>query len=250
MTFSELGADAILVLTTIVASTSFIASLTGMAGGVLMFIGMNLFIPMRALIPIHGAIQIFNNSVNAYTLRKDIRWSMLWPFIVGGIIGTIITTTIIARYVSEFATLIIILGLITYTLFRPKKMPAIVVSDKNYFWVGVATGSISILAGIIDPILAAFFMREDLTKEEIVANKSVMQLFIHMVKIPAFLYLGFAYWDYWELILILSIAAMIGAKAGLIALTKLQPKVFILLMKTALFLVGIRIFHQLVQMSL
>lgn len=55
------------------------------------------------------------------------------------------------------------------------------------------TGSLGILAGAVDPLLAAFFLRDDLTKEEVVANKSMMQLITHLTKVPAFIFLGFSF---------------------------------------------------------
>ncbi len=233
-----------------VAAASFITSLTGMAGGVLMFAAMNVFIPVRALVPIHGVVQIFNNAARSYYLRCDIRWAMFWPFTLGGLLGAALTTVLLARYVGEFLPLLLILGLIAYTLFRPKRLPEIRLADRNFFWVGLATGSLGIIAGVIDPILAAFFMRDDLSKEEIVANKSIMQMVIHLTKIPAFLYLGFAFAEHWQLLLVLSIAGIVGARAGILALNRISQALFMTVMKVALFIAGLRILYQLINMGI
>ena len=248
MPIVELTQEALAILALAVAAASFITSLTGMAGGVLMFAAMNIYIPVRALIPIHGVVQLFNNATRSFHLRQDLRWSMVLPFSLGAIISATATTIFIARYVGEFFPLLLIFLLTAYTLFRPVKAPPLKVSDKNFFWVGIATGSIGIIAGAIDPILAIFFLRDDLRKEEIVANKSMMQLVVHLTKIPAFIYLGFSFLDHAELLIILSLAGVVGGWVGVLALRKIQSKVFITLMKSALFISGAHILYQLVEM--
>ncbi|WP_317930419.1 sulfite exporter TauE/SafE family protein [Halioxenophilus sp. WMMB6] len=246
----ELTNLALLALFLAVTAASFITSVTGMAGGVLMFAAMNLCIPVRALVPIHGVVQLFNNAARSIYLRRYLRWPIIWPFTLGALLGVTLTTLFVARLVGEFWPLLIILLLIAYTLFRPARLPPIRVSDGNYFWVGVATGSLGIVAGIIDPILAIFFMRDDLSKEAIVANKSLLQMVVHFSKIPAFLYLGFPFLEHLGLLIILSLAGVLGARIGIHVLYRINANFFMRLMKVALLLAGLRIGYQLLEMSL
>ena len=229
--------------------TAFISSLTGMAGGVLMFAALNVFIPLRALVPIHGIVQLFNNVARSYYLRDHIRWSMCIPFGFGALLGAVVTTVLIAKYITEFFPLALLLGLIAYTLLRPKKMPEIRIADRHFFWVGIGTGFVGIVAGAVDPILAVFFVRRDLTKEEIVCNKSVMQMIIHFIKVPAYLFLGFSFLAHAELILILSCAGILGTWLGVHALRRLHPEIFMTLMKLALALAALRIAYRLYELG-
>lgn len=229
---------------------SMITSITGMAGGVLMFAAMSVFMPVRSLIAIHGTVQIFNNAARSWFLRHHIRWGMCLPFAIGAIIGAIVTTLFIVQYVGEFFPLLLLVGLIAYTLFKPKRMPSFKIPDKYFFLVGIATGSMGIIAGAIDPLLAVFFLRDDLTKEEVVSNKSMMQLFAHLTKIPAFLFLGFSFLDNAYLIIILSLAAVFGAKLGIIVLRYINTRVFFILMKLALLIAMGRLIFQLVQIGM
>jgi uncharacterized protein len=244
----DLSLTAILIVIGAIVVASIISSVTGMAGGILMFSAMNLFIPVKPLIAIHGVVQVFNNGARTWYLRTAMRWSMCAPFAVGAIIGATLTTLLIAKYATELIPLVLLTGLIFYTLFKPKQLPALKIKDRNFFWVGIATGSLGILAGAIDPLLAAFFLRDDLSKEEVVANKSMMQLIAHLTKVPAFIFLGFSFIDNAALIVVFSIAAVLATRLGVYLLSRIDDKVFFTLMWWALFLAGTRVVYQLVEL--
>jgi uncharacterized membrane protein YfcA len=243
----DLTITSIAIIMIAVFGASIISSVTGMAGGVLMFAAMNLFIPLRPLIAIHGTVQIFNNAARGWFLRDAIRWSMCIPFGLGAIIGATLTTLLIARYVSDILPLVLLALLIFYTLLKPERLPHIRLSDRNYFWVGILTGCMGILVGAIDPLLAVFFLREDLSKEEVVANKSTMQLMCHLTKVPAFIFLGFAFSEHLGLIACFTVAAIVGTRLGVYLLARIETRYFFLLMKIALWAAGLRVTYQLYQ---
>ncbi|MBU2707069.1 sulfite exporter TauE/SafE family protein [Zooshikella marina] len=244
----DLSLSATLLTLFAISLASIISSVTGMAGGVLMFSAMNLFIPLRPLIAIHGIVQVFNNATRTWLLRSNVRWSMCLPFALGAIIGAMLTTLVIAQYASEFIPLLLLVSLIFYTLFKPRQLPNLKIKDQNFFWVGIATGSLGILAGAIDPLLAVFFIRDDLDKETVVANKSMMQLITHLTKVPAFIYLGFSFIDNIELIALFSLTAVMATWIGVHLLSKMKDKLFFTLMWWALLLAGVRVAYQLVEL--
>ncbi|GAB3271937.1 sulfite exporter TauE/SafE family protein [Parahaliea aestuarii] len=245
----DLSQGALLWLVIATAFASLISSVTGMAGGVLMFAAMSLCLPLRVLVPIHGAVQVFNNAARSWFLRRHIRWRMCLPFAVGATLGAAATTLFIVRYIGEFFPLLLLAGLILYTLFKPARLPDLKIPDRGFFWVGLITGGMGILVGAIDPLLAVFFLRDDLSKEEIVGNKSLMQMFAHLTKVPAYLYLGFSFIDNAGLILLLTVSAVVGARLGLILLARVSTRHFLQLMRLALMLAALRIGYQLIQMG-
>ncbi|TBR42471.1 sulfite exporter TauE/SafE family protein [Marinomonas agarivorans] len=249
MDIVQLSNESLLWLSLAIALASMITSITGMAGGVLMFAAMSVYMPVRPLVAIHGIVQVFNNAARSWFLRSSIRWGMCLPFAVGAAIGALLTTLFIVEYVGEFFPLLLLVGLILYTLFKPKRMPQFKIPDRHFFGVGIATGAMGIIVGAIDPLLAVFFLRDDLTKEEVVSNKSLMQMFAHLTKIPAYLFLGFSFLDHAYLIAVLSLAAVIGARLGVTILRFIDVKVFFALMKLALFIAAGRIIYQLIQMG-
>lgn len=244
MDIVDLSYTSVIIVTCAVIAASIISSVTGMAGGILTFSAMSAFIPVRPLIAIHGVVQVFNNSARAWYLRSSIRWSMCLPFALGAGAGAAVTTAILVHYAGELAPLIILAILIFYTLFKPKRIPHFKLKDRNFIWVGLAAGSLGMLAGAVDPLLGAFFLRDDMTKREVVANKSMMQLFTHLTKVPAFLYLGFNYLDNIVIITIFSLAAIFATRFGVTILNKITDEVFFKLMWWALLFAGLRIIYQ------
>ncbi|WP_288132245.1 sulfite exporter TauE/SafE family protein [Microbulbifer sp.] len=225
--------------------SAFISAVTGSAGGILMFAALNVAVPLRMLVPIHGAVQLLNNLARIVYVREHIRWDQCIPFFIGCTIGSAAMTLGLANMDWQQLPLILLAVLIFYTVFKPKNLPEIRLQPRSFFWVGIATGTLGIIAGAVDPLLAAFFVRKDMTPKEIVANKSVMQAWCHALKVPAFIYLGFAFSDHLGLILLLTVAAVIGTRVGIALLNRIDSALFFNLMRAALLVAGARIVYQL-----
>ena len=60
--------------------------------------------------------------------------------------------------------------------------------NKLFIIVGFISGLVSIFIGAVGPLIAPFFLRKDLTKENVIANKAACQIITHIGKIPIFMY--------------------------------------------------------------
>lgn len=233
------------VLITFSFFTSALSAATGMGGGVLLFTVMTLYFPIQVIIPIHGVIQFFNNFLTLAFLRPHLKSSLMKPFILGAIPGILLAAFLVEKIIKTNAPQVIIVALIIYSLFRPKRLPDLELQHKNFFWVGLITGFLGIIAGAIDPILAPFFVRKDLTKEEVIGNKAAMQAIVHFSKIPVFLYLGFNYVPFLSFCLFTNIACYFGTRFGIKMLKKMSEEVFLKVFKIALILTGLRMLYKL-----
>lgn len=225
--------------------TSALSAATGMGGGVLLFTVMTLYFPINVVIPIHGVIQFFNNFITLSFLRPHLKKSLMLPFILGSIPGIILAAFLVNQIIKTDAPQMIILALIIYSLFRPKRLPDLELQHKNFFWVGLITGFLGIIAGAIDPVLAPFFVRKDLSKEEVIANKAAMQAIVHFAKIPVFLSLGFDYLPFLGFCLLTNVASFFGTRFGILMLQKMSETVFLRVFKVALALTGLRMLYKL-----
>ena len=113
--------------------------------------------------------------------------------------------------------------------------------------MGFFTGIAAIIVGAVGPLIAPFFIRNDLEKEEIVATKATMQMVSHLSKIPVFLYLDFKFEEYASETLLMAFAAIIGTHCGIKILKRVNNVVFKRLYKTVLFVSGVRLLYRFVE---
>jgi uncharacterized membrane protein YfcA len=235
----------ILIILTII--TSSISGVIGMGGGVLLLSLMTFVLPYQVIIPIHGATQLVSNSSRTYFLRQHINYKFIGYYILGAVVGVILATLWLKQFDLKQWPKIMIAILIFYTVLKPKKMPQLIIPNPLWIGVGAISGALSLLVGATGPFLAAFFVRDDLDKKEIVATKAFMQLFSHFLKIPAFLYLAFPYQDHLPTIIGMAIAAIIGTKLGVHLLHRINENVFRMIFKVVLFFSGVRILYLSIQ---
>lgn len=221
--------------------TSIISAVVGAAGGIVLLGGMTLVLPVAATIPVHGLTQLLSNSLRTFYLRHNVVLAFFKYFVVGAPLGALLAFYFIKSLPSDKVPLILIVLFILYMVFKPKSMPAIKLKAWQFGLLGLAAGFMGILVGATGPLLAPFFLRDDLTKEEIVSTQACCQTVTHVIKIPVFLGLGFAYLDYQVLILLMFIGTVIGTTLGVKFLKKMNPKVFVYIYKTVLVLVAVKL---------
>ena len=221
--------------------TAALSAATGMGGGIVFLIGLNIYLPLDKVIPIHGLIQFKNNLLRVWALRSHLIKDICLYYSIGCLIGVLIVSLFISSISSKLIPYCIILLLVFYSLFKPKKLPELKLNNFGFFILGLATGIIGILVGAVDPLLSPFFLRNDFTKHQIIANKSFFQTMIHLAKFPVFLYLGFNYLDHWFLILILLFSAFLGTLTGLKILNHINQRIFIFIFKLLLLAVSLKI---------
>ena len=231
------------VLVIVTFFSSIISATTGSGGGVLLFSVMTLYLPLFVLIPIHGFLQMCMNWLRCCFLVDAMRWKSFAFFSISACIGAVCAVIFIPKIPKEIPYFIIAL-FIFYTILKPKNIPDFIIGDRWFAVVGLITGILGILVGAIGPFLALFYVRKDLSKQQVVANKSAMQAIIHTTKLPIFLYLGFSYFDYAYFITALLIAGLIGTRIGIYALMWIPQVYFFIVFKCALFFAGLKLLHQ------
>ena len=226
--------------------TAAISAVTGMGGGIILLSVMTLFFPLNVVIPIHGFIQFVSNFYRSYLLRSHINWSLAIPFFIGAPIGTFLSYLVIKVMPSPLFPQIIITILIFYSVFRPNNLPSLVIPNWAFFILGFIVGLFSLLIGATGPLIAPFFLRSDLKKEDLIATKAAVQTVGHFLKVPAFIALSFPFENYLWIILFMTLFTIIGTNWGIKLLIKINQKLFIKIFKVGLFLTGLRMIYKMV----
>ena len=221
--------------------TATLSGIVGMAGGVTLLAIMTFFFPLSIVIPVHGIIQLSSNSFRTFLLRQNIKKKPFYFFCLGAPFGAFCSYFLVKNISFEFWALLIISGLITYTIFKPRKFPELKLKEEYFFFLGGTTAFLAVLIGATGPLLAPFFLRNDFSKEQTVATKASCQSVTHILKIPVFVALGFDYIKYGEVIVLMLVGTFLGTYLGVKILKEIKTKFFVILYKSLLFLILLRL---------
>ena len=228
----------IVALTIAAFLTAAISGTVGMGGGVTLLAAMTIFLPASAVVPLHGLIQLFSNGTRILAFLKHVKWAIALWFLPPCIVGVAAATMVWDGDKMHWFKPAIGLSIIAFLLYRHFKPTIRNLPMWSFGLLGAAAGLIGIFIGAIGPFIAPFFLRDDLEKEEIVGTKAACQAFLHVLKIPAFLTLGFAYEEHVALLIPCIIAVFAGTFFGKAVLAKLDNKVFVWIFQTVLILVA------------
>ncbi len=232
------------VFTTLVLSiTSLLAAIiggaTGLGGGTLLLAIIMLLVKTEYVIPLHAALQFISNGTRVTIFRKNINRKITGYFMIGilpGVLLGIYTFTLLDKSTIRLVMALFIL----ISVYMPKFKSSGDTNLRIFIPVGFVAGVIGIFFGAIGPFISPFFLRNDILKEELVATKATVQLISHFLKIPLFGFIGINVFQYWPLILTLSIFLIAGTFIGKKLLSKLSDKHFKYIFKIILTLIAIR----------
>ena len=232
--------------------TSSISSVLGMGAGIILLGIMAIIIPKGyVVIALHGIIQLVSNVTRSYVFRKHIKSQIIRQFFPGAIIGLFLSAFIIVILIYSFDVqsakdikvdiLKPLIGIfIIWFLFGQRTK----LKDKlpHFFGVGAISGLTTVFIGATGPLIAPFFLKGKLTKENIIANKAVCQSISHLGKIPLLIiFFEFNYFTELDVLIPLTIAVFIGTNFGKKILKFIPEHVFKRLYKSALIIIAIKL---------
>ena len=191
--------------------TSTFTGVFGVGGGVLLLSFMPGLIPAAAIIPVHGFVQLFSNSSRVLFAWRSVRYELVWPYMAGGVFGAWLGSKVIwsinAQYIPAIVGVFILL-----TAWMPKKLFSYI--SGRYYSFGFISTFVSSIAGASGPMVGAFLSRENLERDSLVTTTASFMTVSHLLKLLAFGLLGFAFSDYLNLMLIMSVSVAMGSFAG------------------------------------
>lgn len=204
-----------------------------------------------AVVALHGIVQLVSNFTRSFVFRKNINNKIITNFFPGAIIGLCLSAGIIFILIYFFNVdsakeikidiLKPLIGLFILWFLFGKRLQ--VKNDKpNFFWVGALSGICTTFIGATGPLIAPFFLKGKLNKEDIIANKAVCQAISHSGKIPIFIiFFQFNYINEINIILPLTIAVFLGTYLGKTILKYIPEIFFRLLFKGSLTIIAIKL---------
>ena len=234
--------------------TSSISAVLGMGGGIILLGIMSIIIPGGYMVTaLHGVIQLISNSTRTFVFRKHIKKNIINKFTIGALIGVLISILIILFITQHYNVnsadeikvdfLKPIIGIfILWHLFLKKRIKKQNRKKKSFIYVGLIGGISSIFIGAIGPLIAPFFLKSELTKENIIANKAACQTITHLTKFPLFIYFfNVNYINELNTLFPLILAVYIGTNFGKKILHSIPEELFKKIFKFTLLIIALRL---------
>jgi uncharacterized membrane protein YfcA len=182
------------VLAIVAVLTAALSGMIGMGGGMLLLATLFCFMSHAEAIPAHAAVQLISNSTRTLAFLQHVDWGTVGRFLLGAAPGSLVGLLILSwlgepgrsePWLKSFVGAYILGALLVP---RPARQ-----EHASRWWdfplLGVVAGTAAFTVGAVGPLIAPLFARRDFVKERLVATKALCQSFIHVVKIPGFLYL-------------------------------------------------------------
>ncbi|EKE84493.1 sulfite exporter TauE/SafE family protein [Idiomarina xiamenensis] len=229
-------------LTALSMLTSLLTATVGAGGGAVLLAVMALLLPVQAVIPIHGLVQLASNSGRTLLSWRHIDWPTIALFAPFSLLGAGLGSMLLVNLPSFWLQISIAL-FILYLCWGPA-LPRAVISPPAMALAALATGFISLFVGASGPLVAAFIKARFTQRFTTVATFSMAMVTQHAPKALIFTLAGFAFADWWLLIVSMAVAGIIGTWLGLQLLGRLSDKHFQRWFNLILTLLALRLLWQ------
>lgn len=220
--------------------TAAVSGMTGMAGGVIFLSLIASVMEAGLTVPLHAAVQLVGNLSRLLFFMRHIRWKVAGFFILGMLPGAIIGISVfrmLNEHVIKLSMGFFILAMVFVPLEKRERRGRYEV----FLPVGFMAGLLGIFFGSAGPLTARFFLRGDISKEELVGTKAVCQALTHLVKIPLFGLIGINVFQFGMVLVYLALMMVAGTFIGMKSLHRISEPSFRKIFKALLTMLALRI---------
>lgn len=226
----------------ILVGVSFITSLMtaaiGVGGGIGLLAVMPQFIPIAAVVPVHGLIQMVSNGSRFAFDYKSAKTEILPRYIVGCLTGAVIGYFFIGHFPEKYLSLI--LGIFILAITWTPIVSSLGFVLKNFAIVGFFQTFLSLFVAVTGLISQPILMKMNLNKNEVIVTHAMQMSVLHGLKVAAFVFAGFAFMNYAELIIIMITASTVGSYLGGFLRDRISQRVGAVLLKAGVTFFGLK----------
>lgn len=219
--------------------TSAMTAAAGIGGGVVLLAIMAAVYPPGVLIPVHGMVQLGSNGGRALLMARHVMLGYMPAFLFGGLLGGLAGAQIFAELpVALLRTLLALF--ILYAAWGPA-IRALAPSRRTFFGVGLLASFAGIFVGGTGPMIAPFIAAASADRREVVATHAAFMTFQHIIRVGAFIVIGFAFAPFAGFVIAMVATGFAGTVAGRYFLNRLPERAFRIVFKTVLTLLALRL---------
>ena len=228
----------ILILSAFLSSA--LSGMLGMGGGVLLLGVIASLVETTYVVPLLAVIQAISNSARLLLFFKNINWRIVGYYVIGLLPGAILGIYIFKLLPKDLIKLM--MGVfILLAVFVPTSKSENRLSEGVFIAVGFIAGFIGIFFGVSGPFTGPFYIRRKIIKEELISTKATCQALDQLLKVFLFGFIGINILSNWNIIILLTLAVIVGTIIGKRLLNKLSDKAFLTIFKIVLIVIAVRI---------
>jgi uncharacterized membrane protein YfcA len=201
-----------LVLIPIAFVTSTLAGVMGMGGGILLIAAMPGLLPAAAILPIHAVTQLGSNLSRAGFGWRAIEPRLIPAIALGAVLGAWVGAEVYQRLDLVWLPAIIGVLILLLTWVRLPTVPG--AGQLSLLFLGFYQTGLGMLAGATGPVGGAVLMRRNTDRDWLVVNTAVYMTLNHLVRLGAFVAIGFSFAPWWPLVLGMIAAVTLGSWVG------------------------------------
>lgn len=208
--------------------TSALTAITGVGGGMILIGLMPLFVPAVAIVPVHGVTQLVSNGTRAWFGRKEINYQFFGQFVAGSLVGLLVFGVLI-RFV-HLSLIPLFIGIYILLITWSDTFNQAIRRFESFFLVGLLQTGLGVFVGTPGPLNIAVLNKHYEDNHVVVSTGALLMTVVHFAKLLVYISMGFAFSDYWQLLLMMIVMATLGSWLG----TKLRHKINVVWLKKSL----------------
>lgn len=243
----------ILFLVFISGVVAFTISTISGGGGLLMLIPFfNFLVGASKTAPIVNLGGLISRPTRILIFWKHIIWKVFWYYVPTAMLGAFIAawwfTSIKIVWLQIFIALFLISTIFQYNF--GKKEQTFQVKLWYFIPLGFLVSVIGTFTGGMGPVLNPFYLNSGITKESLIATKSVNSFFLGLAQISSYTFFGILTQELLLYGVVLGLGASIGNLIGKILLQKMTAKQFRIWVIAIMVVSGIVLLYKSVNMLL
>ena len=220
-------------------ATAFIGVFTGTAGGLILLGIMALVMPPASVIPVHTVVQLGSGVTRTMIMWRYVMRSTLLPFSVGAALGAAAGAKIFVSLPVSY--LQGILGLFILVVTWLPRLGQIGAERGRFAALGFVATFAGVFVSATGTIVAPFVASASPDRRNHAATLGALMTLVHIAKIGAFGFIGFAVSNYIPLMAAMIASGAIGNWLGEEALNRISEGRFRLLLRLFLTALGLQL---------
>ena len=182
---------------------------------------------------------MFSNVSRAYFGYKHIQFEVVPKFLIGSIIGVSIIALILDMISIEYIPLFI--GSYILLSLWSKRFNEKIKKYENYYIIGFLQSGLSVIVGATGPLTTTLLLKEYGDKDKVVATAALLMSITHSMKVLVFVYFGFQFLQYIDIITVMVVGVIIGSYLGTKIRDKVDGKKLVFVLKILLSILAVKL---------